>query len=360
MKNLLRGALGLVVACALAWLVFRGTDWREVGDAIRHVDLAWLAVGQAVLWASYFARAHRFGFVVRAASPASFRALLSSTQIGFLVNFTVPARIGELVRAVLLARMVRLPLPRALAMVALDRVGDVIGLLAVVLVAAVALAADAHVELPPGTLGNSSPLAISGAWVRGTATLLGAGVVAILAVLVLLYASRERVLGLAHRALRWLPDWLAQRILAVLDGFAEGLAVFRSAGDLSRVLLWSLVTWGANVVTLAAILEAFGVAYPWYTPFLMLAMVAVLIAVPVTPGVVGQFHLPAVAALLMAAPATGPGVAKAVAIVTHLSTLLPIAGLGIWCLLRERVGLLSVVRESQVAEASEGAAAATP
>jgi len=80
------------------------------------------------------------------------------------------------------------------------------------------------------------------------------------------------------------------------------------------------------------VLTAFSIDFPWFTPFLVLAMVAVFISVPVTPGVVGQYHIPIVACLLLAIPGMEPSEAKAVAIVAHILCLIPIAVLGVFCL----------------------------
>jgi hypothetical protein len=79
--------------------------------------------------------------------------------------------------------------------------------------------------------------------------------------------------------------------------------------------------------------------------------------VPLTPGTVGQFHLPAVAGLLFAVPGIGPDRAKAVAIVDHAATLLPVVVLGVFCLLRERLGFRRLLREGAHAEASARGAA---
>jgi uncharacterized membrane protein YbhN (UPF0104 family) len=346
MKRTTRGILGVAVACLLLWLVFRGTDAAQLGHALRRVHLGWLLLAQALLWAACFARVQRWSYVVRAVQPASFRSLLSATQIGLLVNFAVPARLGEVARAFVLSRLVRLPVARAMGMVALDRVNDVVGLLAVVGVAAAAVASNARVEIPAGAFGNRDAWVVSSELVRPAAVGLALLVGAALAGLVFLYQQQDRVIRWVHVALGRLSAPLAERTERILTGFAEGLHVFRSRSDLGRSLLWSLGTWGADVASLAATLVAFDVAFPWHAPFLMLALIGVAVAVPVTPGVVGQFHLPAVAGLLLAAPSVAPAEAKAVAIVDHLATLVPIAVLGLHALAREQIGLGDLLRRS--------------
>jgi len=352
-RGMLHGTLGLLVAALLLWLLFRGTDRDELFRALRGVDLHWLGVAQLLLWASFFARVQRWTYVVRAVQPVPYRSLLSATQIGVLVNFTVPARLGEVVRAYVLSRLVGLPVARSMAMVAFDRVNDVIGLLAILLVAALALARDIDVAFPAGTLGNTAPLTVSSTLLRAAGWSLAGGVLLASLGLVLLYAQRDRALRFVRRLLAPWSATLAQRSAALLESFAEGLHVFRSAADLGRAVFWSLASWGTDVAAVAAVLVAFDVAFPWYAPFVILSLVAVAILVPVTPGTIGQFHLPAVAGLLLAVPEVTPAQAKAFAIVDHLSTLVPIAVLGLWGLLRTRIGFLAAVRGSAEAAGAE-------
>jgi uncharacterized membrane protein YbhN (UPF0104 family) len=356
----LRAILGLLLAVALLALLLRGTDVGDLLRAIRGADLGWLAAAQLALWASYFARVQRWIYVVRAVHPAPWRSLFSATQIGVLVNFTVPARLGEVVRAVVLSRLERIPVARSIALVALDRVNDVIGLLTVLGVAALALARDAGGTFAPGTFGNTAPIAISGALLRGAGFALALGVLATSFLLGVLYVRREPVLRLVRGAFGGTWPALGERLARLLEGFAEGLHVFRSGADLAYALAWSLASWGADVLATAAVLAAFDVAFPWYAPFVVLSLVAVAILVPLTPAAVGQFHVPAVAGLLLAVPGLEPARAKAVAIVDHLSTLVPILALGLYCLFRERLGLLDVVRrgagaaQGEVVEARSG------
>jgi uncharacterized membrane protein YbhN (UPF0104 family)/formylglycine-generating enzyme required for sulfatase activity len=336
----------VLVAATLLWLLFRRTDWSELVGALRGVDLRWLAAAQLLICAAFLARVQRWSYVVRAVHPASYRSLFSATQIGMLVNFAIPARLGEVVRAYVLSRLLGLPMARSLAMVAFDRVNDLIGLLAVLLVAALALARDVDATFPAGALGNAEPFTIPSALLRPVAWSLAIGVLAASLGLVLLYAQRDRAPRLVGRLSAPLSEVLAQRLAALLESFAEGLHVFRSAGDLGRAVLWSLASWGADVAAAAAVLVAFDVVFPWYTPFVILSFVGVAIVVPVTPGTIGQFHLAAAAGLLLAAPEVAPARAKAVAIVDHLSILAPITALGLYCLFRERIGLVDAVRRS--------------
>ena len=348
----IRAIVGLLVAVALLWILFRDTDWSEIFAALRDVRLPWLLVAQLSVCTSLFLRVQRWTYVVRAVHPASYRSLFAATQIGLLANLAVPARAGEVVRAWVLSRLATIPLGQSLAMVTLDRVNDVIGLLAVILVAAMAFTGDADVEFPAGSFGNPEAFVVSSQWVRPVAWTLAAAVLASMLLLVGLHARRDAVLSRVRAVLARLSAGMAERVVRLLASFAEGLRVFHSRGDLARAILWSLASWGADLASLSAIFVAFDLDFPWYAPWVVLSFVAVAILVPVTPGTVGQFHLPAVAGLLLSAPDVDPARAKAVAIVDHLWMLVPITALGLYCLVRERLGLAEVVRRSMGRESA--------
>ncbi len=353
-RGTVHAILGALVAAALLWLLFRRTEWSELVGALRGVDLRWLGAAQLLIWAGFLARVQRWTYVVRAVHPASYRSLFSATQIGMFVNFAIPARLGEVVRAYVLSRLVGLPMARSLAMVAFDRVNDVMGLLAVLLVAALAMARDVDATFPAGALGNAEPFTISSSLLRPVAWSLAIGVFAAALGLVLLHVRRDRALRVVRALLVPLSRVLATKTTALLASFAEGLRVFHARTDLARAVLWSLASWGADVAAVAAVLAAFDVVSPWYTPFVILSFVAVAILVPVTPGSIGQFHLAAAAGLMLASPEVAPARAKAVAIVDHLSILAPITALGLYCLFRERIGLVAAVRRSAAPTTSPG------
>ena len=76
----------------------------------------------------------------------------------------------------------------------------------------------------------------------------------------------------------------------ILDQFAQGLHVFRSASDVAKSVSWGLITWGLFSLSNAVALSAFGYPYPWYAPFVVAAIVSVVVSLPVAPVFIGQFH----------------------------------------------------------------------
>lgn len=347
MKNYVRAAIGLFVGIVMLAILFRGTSWDEFRTSILAADPVWLAAAFVPLVASFFFRILRWGYIVRAVqSDTSFRSLFSATQIGFLANFLLPARIGELVRAVVLARLTRLPATQSLALVALDRVNDLIGLLTMIAVGLISFRPHT-VEIPASVLGTQNNILIRPEYLNRAEA--GAAIFFVLMCvgLAALYISRTLVLRLSDAVFGMISRTLAERIHQMLDHFAQGLHVFRSPTDMAKSVAFNLATWGCFVLFSAALCEAFRLNWAWYTPFVIQIGVAVFISVPGAPGFIGQFQLGVVASLLMTIPDLNLGDALALAIVSHVANFVCVAILGVYSLYREGLNLFELSRQTQ-------------
>jgi uncharacterized protein (TIRG00374 family) len=372
MQKLLRNTVVYLIAGLLLWYLFRDTDWLGLTAAIRDAHWGWLALSVSLVVAAFFTRVQRWSYIVRSVKPVSYRHLFSATQIGFLGNFTLPGRVGELIRAVVLSRLSGLPLSKCFAFLALDRVSDLFGLLAVMLIAVIAFRPDADIVLPKEIWSEPIP---RDAIVNGA--LLTAGVlVAIVVAFVLLHVNQRfalavsdwltrtagRALSAMLRALTCtLPARYAARLLkaaehaevldtrahAMLQHFADGMHVFRSARDIVKSLLFTGLTWMLGLLSYVCVVWAFGLGseMPWYTGFMIMTLLTLFISVPGPPGFVGTFHVGIVGALVVSNPQVDLSVAKAVAIVAHLINLLAVVLVGLYCLHRERMGLLELRKE---------------
>ena len=347
MKEANRTILGLFVGLVLVWFLFRKTDWPMVLTLIKDIDIRWVLLSQAFSWSTHFARAQRWSYVVRAGHDVSYRQLLSATQIGFLVNFTIPARIGEGVRAYVLHRLARFPVTKCLAMVALDRVSDVFALLATLLLVMLVFPVEGDIEIPAGYINNAETIAIPATFVTTATTSCSILLAALLLLLSFLYFNQGLVIRLLHATVGRLSMRLSNRLEKTFTNFAAGMHIFRSANHLLKSAFFSLLTWGGGILSLHCMLHAFHLQLPWPTPIVIMAMIAVFITVPVTPGIIGQFHLAIIAGLVIISPETAPDTAKAFAIVVHALGLIPVGVLGFYCLHREGMSFTGLIRKSK-------------
>ncbi|MEE8526520.1 MAG: lysylphosphatidylglycerol synthase transmembrane domain-containing protein [Thermoanaerobaculia bacterium] len=334
-KRLLQILLGSAVAVVLVWIAFRGTDWEAVFATLRRVDPRWILLSQALLIASHLLRAGRWTAIIRATRSITYRTALSVAQIGFLFNVILPMRLGEGVRAVLLARWTGSRISTGVALVALDRASDLLGFLFVALIALVAFPAGRDVVVPVGALHNTEPWVVSGALLRPLVLGATVALAAAVAVLLVLYVNQSRVIE-ALECWSWLPHKLRLWLRGAATGFAAGMGVFGSRRKMIASTALSVVSWLLAVAALACLAAAFGLEVAWYVPFVMQTMIALFVVAPVAPGLLGQFHLGVIACLLIAVPGIDLTQARAVAIGTHFFSILPVVVLGALCLARER------------------------
>jgi glycosyltransferase 2 family protein len=350
MKKTIKILFGFVLGIFFLWLIFRNTDWPEVLSAARAADPAWLLISLCFVVLSLFVRIKRWSYVVRTAGPVSFRHMYNATQIGFLANFTLPLRAGEAIRALALNRLTAIPFSRCLAFVALDRVLDLFGLLTMMIGAALAWH-PSEIILPPeiSVPAWAAPL-LDPDMIRAAA--LGAVLVlaGILAVFVLLYLNQKLALQITRAVFGVFSQTLAEKLTGMLSHFAEGLQIFRSATQMAKAVAWSLATWCVFAASYMSCMTAFGIDYPWWSPFVMLSVVAVIMSAPGAPGFIGQFHFGVILAVYLIAPEVEPNNAKAIAIVAHLINMVPITIAGLISLYMENLNLVELKEESEAAE----------
>ncbi|MBN2307587.1 MAG: flippase-like domain-containing protein [Candidatus Hydrogenedentes bacterium] len=350
MKRKVWALISAVVAVGLVWLLFHNTDWAQLAAALGSARAGWLLLSQVPIWLSFFTRIQRWGYIVRAVKPdTSFRSMFSATQIAFLANFTVAMRIGEVVRAVVLSRLARIPFSKSFALATLDRVADLIGLIVVVFITVLAFRPAADLVLSPGTVGNSEPYTIPANLITIGAEVTTVALIAVIGGLVLLYLNQRIVLRLTERCLGIVSVRIAAWACRMLHQFADGLHVFRSAGDMAKASAFSLITWACFLWAGVCFFKAFDIDCPWYTVFVMQSLLAFAVSLPGVPGMLGQFHLPIIVTLVMVADSP-VAKAQAVAILAHLLNLIPVALAGVYCLFRENLSLVALSRDTADAE----------
>lgn len=334
----IQAGVGLLLGLVLVWVLFRGAHWAEVLEAMQKAHIGWLFVALALMCLTFITRAQRWRYIVHTAGPVRFRVLFSATQIGFLGNFLLPARVGEVFRALVLSRLQKWPFSQCFAFVALDRVTDLFGLLAVLGLSVLFFHPGNDVQLPESLYDKPIPADL----LQTGALLLGLIIIVGVAVLVMLYLNQHWLTWLVNATLGRISPHYAELCNRLLTQFADGMHVFRSPKDLIKSVSFSLLTWFIAVLFLHAILQAFSLEYPWYVPFIIQSLIALFISLPGAPGFIGQYHMAIVAGLMLAAPGTNLEIARAAAIMAHLLNLIPVTVTGFWCLYREQFGLLEL------------------
>ena len=290
------GAAGLA-AGAGSFLALRRIGLDSIGETLLASSPTWVLVALALMCASMVARAVAWLAILRAALPDAGARLVDAMQgttIGVLMSATLPARLGEPSRALIVAR--RLGRPR-------DQLPAVLG------------------TLVSQTLLNILALVILGAVMFSTVGLLPgrqqalvwyalAPVAAVVAVLVAPALLRS---GLPSRSAR-VHRWLAQARSA-LARVRSGLTVFRRPRLGALAVTMQLAAWGIQWLSCYVLLVALGLdsRAGLGAAAALLFAVNVTAALPLTPSNLGVFQAACVAVLtgaygITAARALGFGI----------------------------------------------------
>lgn len=118
---------GFSLSVIAIYLAFRDEDLGRIYMAMTSVDWRFLVVSLPLLVLSLLIRAHRWRCFIKN-DHSTLRARYNAVNIGFLATNILPLRVGELVRAIALARRMNRSRMEILATIVAERFFDVLGL----------------------------------------------------------------------------------------------------------------------------------------------------------------------------------------------------------------------------------------
>jgi hypothetical protein len=298
------------------------------------VDLTWVIASVIAGLSSLVVRAIRWRVLLGGIRSMETGPLVSATFIGMMANNLLPARLGEVVRAWVLARREAMPVPTVLASIMVERLLDVLAALTIL---GLCLAASPELGRSEAGLLEQAGLVVLVAVVVSVASLW------------LVLRSRERLLRACDRwSIQQGRAWLS-RGLELLRRFVEGLCVFQSGSQVAIVAGLSLFIWAVAIASFQVLAEGFALGLRPLQTALVFVIVLFGIAVPSAPGFVGTFHGFCVAGLGMVA-GIEPTQAAAYATLLHGSQWVAVNTVGIGCLVADRsltwAGVVSFTRQA--------------
>jgi glycosyltransferase 2 family protein len=274
----MRGRTLFVSALAVALVAWflRNADLVSVWGYVRTARLEYLLLGLASVGLSYWVRAVRWQYLLAPIGPTRFRTAFRTTVIGFAALSLLPLRAGDVLRPYLLARQEGLHVSSAFATIVIERVLDLMTVLA--LLACYVWMADSA-ALPPAL---RQPI-------EASAAVAAAGAASLMALMWVLAWRPDRIETLVLAATRVLPRGIGVRMAGLASTFSAGFAVTRRPRALLLAVCWSVPLWLLVAAEVWAVSVAIGVALPFVGAFLVQALLVIGVAVP-TPGAVGSYH----------------------------------------------------------------------
>jgi phosphatidyl-myo-inositol alpha-mannosyltransferase len=275
------GVAAIIAAAGLGWMALQRIGIQAIGHALVTATPTWVLLAFGLMCASMFLRAESWHAVLRSALPGTRvrrRDAARGVMIGVLMSATLPARLGEPSRALIVSRRlgrVRERLPIVLGTVVSQTILNLVALavLGTIMFSTVGLF---HGHEKALIIGSAAP-------------------VSMLVLVLLLPALLRR--GKPSRFVR------VRRALAVVRGAMEqvraGLQVFRHPKLGSWAAFNQLAAWGLQATACYVLLIALGLDHTasFGAAAAVLFAVNVTAVLPATPSNLGVFQAACVAVL---------------------------------------------------------------
>lgn len=328
MRRIILLLVGLIISAVSLYFALRGFDFGDVLGALSRVQLLPFALMIVPFILTFMTKVWRWHVMFypderRVSNNLLFGALMIS-------YIPLPFRLGEVARGAVTSRRSGLPAPRVFSTIVVEKVLDVLTLLLF--------------------LGISIPFITISQSLQGAAVTLAVGATLVALVLLALVLRPSLAMGLARFVAAKLPSRFGQRIETGTAQVLQGFAPMSNPVVALKIVLWSLVTWGINVVTVYLMMRAFNIEVSPMAAMLVVVVTNLSMAVPAAPGSIGTFEAAVVAVLGVLH--IEQNTSQSFALLYHFIGLAPVAVLGIIAMIQQgvKLGSLSAGRTTEAVD----------
>ena len=259
-----------------------------------------------ILLLSNVIRAWRWQILVKPIKDVSFEPAFSSIMIGYFGNSVLPFRMGEFLRAYVVADKTSLTASTAFGTIVIERILDFIGLSAVIILI--------MTVYPLKSIGGSIIIGV---------------IVFSLTAFIFIYSfgGFKSTLLVKNEKSSLLRTGVLRKILLFIKDILDGATTIRATNKLGIIFLYTLIIWIMYYCSTYLATIATGIKLEWFGFGVLLISTTLAISVPAAPGYVGTYHASAVYILTNLFD-VGRIDAQATAIMLHAVGTIPIAIIG--------------------------------
>ena len=306
-----RLALCLVVSAGCLYLAVRGMDFERTVQELKKSSPTPILGAVLFLFVAFWIRAYRWRYLLLPVKPISTGSLFRSTLIGFMGNYLLPFRAGEVMRAVSVGQNQNISKAAALGSILLERVFDgvVLSLTPFLFLAVL--------DLPRWIL-----------WVN-----LGLLMVYMTGLLMLVLAiPRKWIKGWLNPVTGLLLRFLGKRVGSIVGDFLQGIKGINRTEALLPVCLLSLLCWFFHGLYFFLLFAALDLDLSFGAALIIQMVIGLGVILPAAPGYIGNFEYFAVLGLALFGIAQEA--AFAYALLAHVCQFIPVTVVGLYFALR--------------------------
>jgi len=323
-RDIGRLLLGVAISLTFLGVTLARVDLGRAAEAIAAAAPAWLAAAVLIVVGDLLLRARRWLVLLHGVEDAPvrtpYRLAFGYLSIGFLANAVLPARLGDVARAVLAGSAFHMPRLAVFGTIMIERVSDGLTMLGLAAVSSLAVAGIAEA----GELTT-----------YGIVVAAGGTVAALAGWLIVSRSAMARTRAGAA-------------VTGILRRLSVGAGALRHARSAATFLALTAVVTTTAILVAWAVAEAVGIRLGPVEVVLFLSMIALSLAIPAAPGSIGTYEFVGVTVLTSLGSTPEQGLATI--LLMRLVTTFPpaFAGLVAALILQVRPRSISEPAEAEV------------
>ena len=356
---------GILISIICSWLFARKIEWSQLSVALKDAKYIYIIPTIILIFVSHYLRAVRWSALIAPIKRVSVLNLFSATMIGFMANCVLPARIGEIIRPVMVAKKEKVKVTASFATVVMERIFDLLSIIVFASLLFFFLPAEtlqdkrvsmtnhagASTEVVKAEYVNDKPgvplsVVNEGSEAEAPNTIKQLkkwsivmaffGILAITSLFLLSLYPRKAG-AVFEKLLFFFPHHLRDKLVNMLHSFISGLQVFNHKEKLIWIGVLSLIIWFFNAMPIYVLCYAFDIKLSFAGACFVLVCLALAVALPQAPGFIGVFHIAVQKTLVIFG--VGLSSAQSFAIILWALSIIPVTIVGLLFLWREGMSL---------------------
>ncbi|MBC8553336.1 MAG: flippase-like domain-containing protein [Candidatus Brocadiales bacterium] len=310
---------GILISIVCSWLFVRKIEWSGLGVAFRDAKYIYIFPTIILMFIAHYIRTIRWEVLLSPVKKVSLLNLFSANMIGFMANNVLPARLGEVIRPVIIARKEKIKVSTSFATAVMERVFDILGIIVIASLLFYFLPSEPsqnrhvgaanHIEISTANSkivehgrtaiansqsNNQKKEADSQAVIhqlkKWSAIMAFFGICAITS-LFLLSLYPKKAGAVFEKLLFIFPHHLRDKLVNLLHSFISGLQVFDHKTKLIWVGVLSIMVWLLNAASIYVLCYSFDIGLSFAGACFVTVCIALAVALPQAPGFIGVFHI---------------------------------------------------------------------
>ena len=311
---------GICISIAGLYYAFRGIDFVQLWKIINQLDLFYGTLSLIILLTSNIVRALRWQILAYPIDKISIKPAFSSIMIGYFGNSILPFRMGEFLRAYVLAEKTSLNVPTAFGTIVTERILDFVGLSLLILLTILFYPVD---------------------WINQQ-IIIGVVVLSLTAFVFVFYFKEINEIFLFDlKKIRLLQKSTVLKIIEILERLINGAVAIRSTNKVMLIFLYTVLIWLMYCFSTYFALLSIGISIKWYEVCVLIISTTLAISVPAAPAYVGTYHA-TVVYVLTTFFLINQLDAQASAIIIHAVGTIPFIIIGAWYFINSSVSIKEI------------------